>query len=93
MGKHLYDAIDKRTEIVGIAKNYYNGTNALPVLHNGTNALPILRGNSQRPLWITSTGDAEVAASRIRVMAGDNRIPMLAKKVDSLARKTAAHYI
>lgn len=77
LGGYLYAALDGTIPVVGVAKTYFRGTAAVPVL----------RGASKRPLFVTAAGyDAERAAERVRRMAGDFRIPETLKVVDTAAR-------
>ena len=81
LGMHLYEAIDKRIPIVGIAKKAFK--------HNDT-ALPILRGKSKRPLYITAAGiTVQEAAENVKAMSGKNRIPNILKIVDNLSKTPA----
>ena len=79
LGRHLQDALDPqgRPEIVGVAKRSF---------HQGV-GVPIVRGDSQQPLWITSTDDADAAARGVAAMDGPFRIPTLLRLVDRLARQ------
>ena len=76
LGMHLHEALPEPIEIVGVAKSPFQGAPAEPVL----------RGVSKRPLYVTSTGDALLAAEAVQSMAGESRIPTLLKLVDQLAR-------
>lgn len=78
LGARLYEAIDRRTPVVGVAKSAFAGSDF---------ALPVLRGNSQRPLWVTAVGiDPQSAASGVRAMHGPFRVPTLLKRADQLCR-------
>jgi deoxyribonuclease V len=80
LGGHLFDLCKQKYQIIGVAKRSY--------FSSGENCIKILRGNSKVPLFITSAGiDNKTAAGLIQNMAGENRIPYLLKKVDSLCRK------
>jgi deoxyribonuclease V len=75
LGAHLHAAIG--VPVVGVAKNPFRGSPAIAVL----------RGNSAKPLQVTSVGiDANDAAAHVRAMHGEFRIPTLLKRADSLAR-------
>ena len=77
LGAHLYHALDQRYPIVGVAKNRFKDTRAIE----------IQRGNSQRPLHVTTAGcDAPIAAQFVQAMHGPHRIPTLLKRVDRLCR-------
>jgi len=78
LGAHLFDATEGRFSIIGVAKNPFNGS-----LH----ATPVCRGDSKKPLYVTSIGiDQDVAASYIASMVGSYRMPTILKQVDSLSR-------
>ena len=78
LGQRLYEALDPKLPIIGVAKTRY--ASATPI--------EVMRGGSQSPLFITAVGiDPQPAADNIRRMHGPHRIPTLLKRVDQLARK------
>ncbi|MFO0658842.1 MAG: endonuclease V [Polyangiaceae bacterium] len=78
LGAHLYEAIEKRAVVIGVAKTAFVGS---------AFAHSLLRGQSAKPLYITAVGiDVETAASNIASMHGAHRIPTLLKLVDTLCR-------
>jgi deoxyribonuclease V len=77
LGTHLWEALERRTPIIGVAKTRFHGAAAKEVL----------RGGSLSPLYVTAVGiDVDEAAAHIQAMAGPHRIPTLLKRVDQLAR-------
>ncbi|WP_428242018.1 endonuclease V [Gynuella sp.] len=80
LGKRLYDALVGKAEVIGVAKKSYAG------LESGHE---IFRGESKKPLYITTTGDLELAKASINNMYGKNRIPVLLKRADQLCREEA----
>lgn len=75
MGKILHDACG--VPVIGVAKTRFDGASAIDVV----------RGDSARPLHVTSVGfDAATAAEHVRTMHGEFRIPALIKRADALAR-------
>lgn len=77
LGAHLYEALEQRCPVIGVAKTAFSGAPAQDVL----------RGGSARPLYVTAAGmDPVQAAEHIRQMAGEHRLPTLLKRVDRLAR-------
>ncbi len=76
LGRHLHTQLECEVEVVGVAKNYFQGAPATP----------ITRGTSRNPLWISSTVDHLAAAAYVASMMGESRIPLLLKRTDSLAR-------
>lgn len=83
LGKHLYDALHNKVEVIGVAKNPFN---------NVCENTQILRGISKKPLYITTTGNLDNAKQSICKMHGENRIPTLLKLVDLLCREKATQY-
>ena len=78
LGAKLYDALEQRTPVVGVAKTAFRGNDV---------ALPVLRGTSLRPLFVTAVGvDPAEAAACVRGMHGDHRIPTLLARVDQMSR-------
>lgn len=79
LGGHLYRALGDSLAVVGVAKNPYAGAGPLR---------EILRGNSEKPLFVSSAGfDLEEAAQRVRSMHGPHRIPTLLRRVDQVSRR------
>ena len=78
LGLRLYDALDGKYSIIGVAKTYF---------HN-TIAEKIYRGNSKTPLYITSVGmEANEAGKCIQDMHGNYRIPKLLKLLDQKTKE------
>ena len=78
LGHHLYDALHRSVQVIGVAKTEFAGA---------TRAVEIRRGSSARPLFVTAVGiEPKRAADCIRVMHGKSRIPTLLKRVDALSR-------
>ena len=81
LGKYLYDALKDECEIIGVAKRSFSG---IGVSHE------VLRGQSVKPLFITTTGQLDTAKENIAKMFGEHRIPVLLKRADQLCREEAA---
>lgn len=78
LGAHLYQALGENTPIIGVAKNSFAGT---------PSDQKIYRGESEKPLYVTSIGvDQKEAKQLVQSMHGDFRIPTLLKMVDSECR-------
>ncbi len=78
LGCHLYDLLKKSVKIIGVAKNPFK---------NIPEEFKLYRGNSSKPLFVTSIGyTLEDSKEYIKSMAGDFRIPKLLKLVDSVCR-------
>jgi deoxyribonuclease V len=79
LGAHLYEALQRRVPVVGVAKTRFASARL---------AVPVVRGESAtRPLFVTAVGmDVNEAAEAVRVMHGPHRIPTLLRQVDRLCR-------
>ena len=79
LGKYLYDALDGKIPIIGVAKNSFEGT---------PEETKVYRGGSTKPLFVTSIGcDNTESKAHIKNMHGAFRFPTLLKKVDQLCRQ------
>ena len=78
LGADFYEAIDRSAPVIGVAKNRFR---------HSEHAAEVLRGNSSKPLFVTSVGLPHTeAAACIAAMAGDHRMPVMLKAVDGFAR-------
>ena len=78
LGAHLLKTLPENSIVIGVAKNRFRDTD---------HAFELLRGDSDRPLFVSSIGiDYRAAADHIRSMAGPHRMPKLLKAVDRLCR-------
>ena len=84
LGKHLYSALMRKIEIVGVSKNAVSGI-------SDNHAL--LRGVSKNSLYVTSTEELEEARKNISSMFGDFKIPVRLKRVDQLCREKPANNV
>ena len=79
LGKYLYDALNNKVAIIGVAKKPFKGISA---------AYEVYRGLSKNPLYVTSIGVAlDDAKTFIRSMHGNYRVPTLLKRVDYICRE------
>ena len=77
LGAHLYEKLDEKIEVIGVAKNPFSESTAAE----------ILRGQSERPIFVTAAGiDQSAAADLIREMHGKYRMPTILKEVDRISR-------
>jgi deoxyribonuclease V len=78
LGAHLFEALGRRTPVVGVAKTEFPGAPGVKVF----------RGQSRTPLHVTAAGvDVALAAANVRNMAGAHRIPDMLRLVDRLCRR------
>jgi deoxyribonuclease V len=81
LGAKLYEALNVKTPVIGVAKTAFAGSSF---------ATPVMRGASTRPLWITAAGiDVHQAAENVRGMFGAHRLPDMLKRVDRLCREAS----
>lgn len=77
LGAYLYEHLNQEVPIIGVAKTEFVGAGAAE----------LLRGNSSRPLFVSTAGvDVIEAIHAIKLMHGEHRIPQLLKRADSLSR-------
>ena len=82
LGSYLYDALEHRVPVIGVAKSPFRANKA---------AREVLRGTSQQPLYVTAVGvDPDHAARNVQGMHGRFRFPTMLKRVDRLCRDTPA---
>lgn len=78
LGGHLYEALEGKIPVIGVAKSYYI---------NSKNYIKVYRGESNRPLYISSIGiEMDLAVSLVKNLNGKYRIPSILKRVDRLTR-------
>lgn len=79
LGAHLYEALEKRIAVIGVAKSKFRGASG---------AQEITRGQSTRPLFISAAGmPLADALDHVRSMPGPHRLPTLLSRVDQLCRQ------
>lgn len=80
LGGHLYEALDKKFPIIGMAKTSFQS--------NTETVVEILRGSSKNPLFVSAIGlDKELAAQNIKYMFGAYRLPYLLKLMDQITKE------
>ena len=78
LGKYLYDALEARIPIVGVAKSAFTST---------PEECGILRGESHNPLYITAAGmTLSEAKASVTQMHGAYRMPSMLKLADRVCR-------
>lgn len=79
LGGYLYEALDQKYPIIGIAKNEFASPDS--------QRKAVLRGESKTPLFLTAKGeDVDDLLPKVLQMHGSYRIPTLLKKLDQLSR-------
>ncbi|WP_449398222.1 hypothetical protein [Chryseobacterium wanjuense] len=79
MGNYLYEALEQKYPVIGIAKNEFNSPDFM--------RRSIYRGESRTPLFLTAIGiDVDEIKPKVEGMHGAFRIPSLLKKLDQLTR-------
>jgi len=79
LGGYLYNALDNKIPVVGIAKNGF--------VAEDDKRREVFRGESTTPLFVTSQGiDVDEIKIALKNMSGAYRIPALLKKLDQLTR-------
>jgi len=79
LGRHLYDALQERSVIIGVAKSRFKDTPP---------ETEVFRGDSKRALYVTAIGINETDAKAcIMRMHGEHRLPTILKRVDQLSKR------
>lgn len=80
LGGYLYEALDGKIPIIGVAKTNF----ATIEKHKRI----LMRGESVRPLYVTAIGmDLDEAATAVASMNGHYRIPTLLKQLDAFTKE------
>lgn len=76
LGAYLFESLEKKVPIIGVAKTSFH--------NNKTNVINIYRGDSKKPLYISSIGIEPLKASDlIKNMFGNYRMPDIIKLIDT----------
>jgi deoxyinosine 3'endonuclease (endonuclease V) len=79
LGGHLYEALEEKCPIIGIAKNEFTTPDS--------QRRNVFRGESKTPLFVTAKGmDVDEVQLKVEQMHGAYRMPTLLKKLDQLSR-------
>ncbi|MBB6369818.1 endonuclease V [Chryseobacterium shigense] len=79
LGGYLYEALEQKYPVIGIAKNGFASPDS--------QRRNVLRGDSKTPLYLTAKGaDVDEILPEVEKMHGNYRIPSLLKKLDQLSR-------
>ncbi|MDY0931204.1 endonuclease V [Chryseobacterium sp. CFBP8996] len=80
LGGYLYESLNQKYPVIGIAKNGFASEDSL--------RKTIFRGESKTPLFLTAVGiDTDDIKIKVENMYGAYRIPTLLKKLDQLTRE------
>lgn len=75
LGGYLYNTLDKKIPVIGVAKK--------PFHENNEYLIEVARGQSKHPLYVTALGiSLEEAAENIKLMSGKYRMPDLLNYLD-----------
>jgi deoxyribonuclease V len=78
LGGYLFEALDKKIPVIGVAKTFFKGCD---------DYIEVYRGKSNKPLYISSLGiDLNHSAELVKNLDGENRMPTVLKRVDQLTR-------
>ena len=80
LGGYVFKEFNEKIPVIGVAKTFFKG--------NETTVKSICRGQSNKPLFVSSIGiKLEVAIENITNMHGEFRIPTLLKEIDRLSKE------
>lgn len=78
LGGYLYEYLNKSIPVIGVAKTYFYGV---------SNYVEVYRGNSKKPLYVTSIGiDLIISENIIKELSGEFRIPYILREVDKMTK-------
>ncbi|NML57290.1 endonuclease V [Chryseobacterium cheonjiense] len=79
LGGHLFEALEGKIPVIGIAKNEF--------ISSDDQRRTVFRGESKTPLFVTAIGVyVDEVKVKVEQMHGNFRIPTLLKKLDQLTR-------
>ena len=79
LGAKLFEALDEKAPVIGIAKSAFKDFD---------HAEKVYRGISKRPIYVTTAGmDTKEAANLVQSMSGKSRLPDMVKRADRLCRE------
>lgn len=80
LGGYLWEALDQKVPIIGVAKRAFHANEKMTV--------PVLRGESRNALYVSAIGtDLNNSADKIREMHGDYRMPTILQILDTETKK------
>jgi len=75
LGGYLFEELEGKTPIIGVAKKHFHTI--------GNKCVEVFRGESKKPLFVTAVGiDLHFSAKKIEEMYGEFRFPELLKILD-----------
>ncbi len=79
LGAYLWEALDKKIPIIGVAKRSFVNTKNV--------STPILRGSSENPLFVSCIGiDKKTVLEKINLLHGEHRMPTILKLLDTVTK-------
>lgn len=80
LGGYLYEALDRKIPVVGIAKTKFQ--------RNTATVMEVFRGESKNPLFVSSIGiGLDFVAQKTKEMHGNFRLPHLLKLMDQKTKE------
>lgn len=80
LGGYLFETLNMKFPVIGIAKNGFSSPDS--------KRREVFRGESKTPLFLTSIGiDVDKVQKKVEKMHGNFRFPTLLKKLDKLTRE------
>jgi len=79
LGSYLFDSLEGKYPVIGIAKNGYAAFDS--------KRREVYRGASKKPLYLTAiSANVDQITEEVKAMHGEYRIPTLLKRLDQLTR-------
>ncbi|OXA75885.1 endonuclease V [Flavobacterium columnare] len=79
LGGYVWELLEKKIPIIGVAKNAFHS--------NKTTVEPVYRGESKKPLYVSTIGiEIGKAVGHLKNMHGNFRIPSILKELDTITK-------
>jgi len=79
LGGYLWEALDKKVPIIGVAKKSF--------IHTEEVSKPILRGTSKNPLYVSCIGiEKGVVLEKMKLLHGEHLMPTILKLLDMVTK-------
>ncbi len=80
LGGHTWKSLNKKIPVIGVAKTSF--------FRNKNTVKEVFRGESKKPLYVSSIGiDLDIASDLIKNMKGNYRIPSILKELDRITKE------
>ncbi|MNR12340.1 Endonuclease V [compost metagenome] len=80
LGGYTWESLDKKIPVIGVAKTSF--------FRNKNTVKEVFRGESKKPLYVSSIGiDLDIASKLVKNLKGNYRIPTVLKELDRITKE------